>query len=293
MRTFYYISTNTDSYTDKQFYKESSELGLTFVHLHPDNISLKYKNSNLVYISNGEEHEVDPKAILYRRSISLNAKALEQAFISYGATSIFGKEIRNFSKFVQWSIFESQGIGYPKSISLTSSKHIKNAVEYLDNHFPMILKTASGTHGVGVFMIDSEQGLKTIFDYLKADNVDQIMLLQEYISSSYGKDIRVIVLNDEVLAAVVRDNSDKDFRSNVFQGATPKLVELTKEQEEVAINSVNALGLKFGGVDILFTDDKPLITEVNSPCDYSFVEKSTGTPITKSILKFLMASASK
>lgn len=139
-------------------------------------------------------------------------------------------------------------------------------------------------------LVESETSLKSIIDYLletKSSEYPEPALVQEYIKESKGRDIRAVVLNDEVIAAVERNNSQNDFRSNVFQGAEVKNIKLSPKQKEVAIKSVKVLGLKFGGVDLMFGKQGPLITEINSPCQYGFVEEKTKINITRKIIQAL------
>ena len=59
-----------------------------------------------------------------------------------------------------------------------------------------------------------------------------------------------------------------DFRANLAQGGASKIVQLTAEEEAVAINATRAIGINVAGVDLIRSDSGPLIIEINSSLDF-------------------------
>jgi ribosomal protein S6--L-glutamate ligase/gamma-F420-2:alpha-L-glutamate ligase len=121
---------------------------------------------------------------------------------------------------------------------------------------PFILKDSFGTHGEEVFLI---YNLEDFNDKIKVLNQ---AIGQVFIKSSYGKDIRVHVINGEVVASVLR-SSEKSFLSNYSQGGTPAPFLLDDQGKKLAIDATRALGLDFSGIDLLFDQDGYTICEVN------------------------------
>ena len=150
----------------------------------------------------------------------------------------------------------------------------------------IIIKESKGSFGMQVYLIkDKEEFIKKVTE-LNKRNVDFIM--QENIKSSYGKDIRVNIIGNKVIGAMLRE-SDKDFRANISQGGKGKLINLTTEQEEIALKAHKVLGLDFSGVDLLFGEDnKPILCEVNSNLNFLSFEELWGKSFGAEILKYIL-----
>ena len=87
---------------------------------------------------------------------------------------------------------------------------------------------------------------------------------QQFVSSSSGKDIRVIVVGGKAIAHMTRQN-DHDFRANVELGGVAKYTPVDDEFLNVAERCASVLGLDYAGVDLLVdSNGKPLVCEVNS-----------------------------
>jgi len=115
-------------------------------------------------------------------------------------------------------------------------------------------------------------------------------LVQEFISSSYGKDIRINVVGGEVVASMLRFN-DHDFRSNISNGGAMKAIIPSERQKDIAIKACEILGLAFAGVDVLFgKDDEPYICEVNSNPHFKTTFDCTGVDMSEKILTHIINS---
>ena len=149
--------------------------------------------------------------------------------------------------------------------------------EYLENIekeicYPMIIKEAKGSFGMQVHKVDNREELKK--EIMNLGN--RKFLFQEFIEYSSGKDIRVNIVGNRIIGAMLRTNPN-DFRANVTLGAKSEQVELTNEQEELALLVHKTLGLDFSGVDLLFSKNgKPIFCEVNSNPNFLSFEKTTG-----------------
>ena len=145
--------------------------------------------------------------------------------------------------------------------------------------FPLVAKLAFGSLGQQVRLISTESELSVCCEEWK----DQPYLLQEYIESSKGKDLRIYVVKGEAVASMERYNPD-DFRSNIGSGGKGTPVQPPKEFEETAINACTLLGLDFGGVDLLYgKHGEPVICEVNSNALFNELNKVCNVAIEKHI----------
>ena len=104
--------------------------------------------------------------------------------------------------------------------------------------FPVIIKSSYGSLGKEVYKADDMAELCAIAEKLKFAP----HLFQEFIKSSYGKDIRVIVIGGKFVAAMLRQ-SKGDFRSNLELGGEGRSIVLPKEAQELCENVARLLTL--------------------------------------------------
>lgn len=115
----------------------------------------------------------------------------------------------------------------------------------------------------------------------------QNVLIQRFIAESKGSDIRALVVGDRVVAAMRRQAQLGEFRSNVHRGDTTEIVELSKEQERVAAQCAQIMGLRVAGVDMLETASGPLVLEVNSSPGLEGIETATDLDIAGAIVDYI------
>ena len=152
--------------------------------------------------------------------------------------------------------------------------------------YPCVLKEAFGSFGQQVRLAEDEEELRMLI----RECGDRPYLIQEYISSSEGRDLRVQVVGDRVVAAMRRENKE-DFRANLTNGghATDYTDKLSEEQKNMAIEACRILGLDFAGVDILFGwDEEPVLCEVNSNAHFKNLFDCTGVNVADEIMAHIV-----
>ena len=153
------------------------------------------------------------------------------------------------------------------------------------NEYPTIIKILESTHGNGVILAESYVNALSTIEALKTAGVK--FLLQEYIAESKGSDIRIIVVDGKVVAAMKRECREGDFRSNLHRGGTSENITLSYDEENIALRAAKALRLGVCGVDLLQSNKGPLVLEVNSTPGLEGIEKTTGTNISGSIISYI------
>lgn len=150
--------------------------------------------------------------------------------------------------------------------------------------FPMIVKECFGSFGEQVYMVRNKDEL---IKQIKKIGTKPF-ILQEFIKTSFGRDVRIEVIGNEAVASVYRVNKNDDFRANITNGATAMNYKPTNEQVNMAIHACKVLKLDFAGVDILFgNDDEPILCEVNSNAYPLNVQKVTGVNIINKTLMYI------
>ena len=116
----------------------------------------------------------------------------------------------------------------------------------------------------------------------------QVLLAQQFVATSFGTDLRVDVLNGRVVAAGRRVGAPGDFRSNLAQGGHGTFAVPSASEAAVAIAATAAVGLDFGGVDVLTGPDGPLVVETNSFPGLEDIEALTGVNIAGEVIEALV-----
>lgn len=148
--------------------------------------------------------------------------------------------------------------------------------------YPMVVKQSKGSFGKQVFLAENRTQCEQILSKLK-----QGVILQKYIQSSCGKDLRVYVVANKVVAYAMRENKN-DFRSNVENGGSMKLCDVPNIYLQTAIKAAKTIGADFAGVDLLFTDGGPLVCEINSNAHYKALTQVTGVNVAQNIVDYYL-----
>lgn len=166
------------------------------------------------------------------------------------------------------------------TVSKAALKRIATELSY-----PIIVKESFGSLGKGVYLAKDEKELETLANRL----IDRPHLFQKFVSTSYGKDVRVIVIGGEVVGGMIRQ-SENDFRSNVAAGGRAEKYELSGEIKEIALKAHKALGLDYSGVDILFGENgKPIVCEVNSNAFFKSFEAVTHINVARKYAEYVLS----
>lgn len=149
--------------------------------------------------------------------------------------------------------------------------------------YPIIIKTLESTHGEGVSLAENErQALTLIHTYLR---YQERILVQAFIAEAKGADIRAFVVDGKVVASMLRQAAPGEFRSNLHRGATGITELLSEREQQLAIESTQAMGLTIAGVDILRSNNGPLLLEVNASPGLEGIETITGVDVAGAIVE--------
>lgn len=168
-----------------------------------------------------------------------------------------------------------------EGVNYCDKKFVSDAVQILG--LPIVIKEVCGSFGGQVYLAEDLSEAERMAD--KIGYKDFIM--QQFISSSRGKDIRVNVVGGKAVCSMLRYN-ENDFRSNITNGGKMKRVELSAEFEDAAVAACNAIGLDFAGVDVLFgADGEPVVCEVNSNPHFKSSLECTGVDLSEYIIDYI------
>lgn len=153
--------------------------------------------------------------------------------------------------------------------------------------FPVVVKTLYGSQGSGVFLCESKKQLKDLIQLVEVTKGSANIILQEFIESSKGRDLRVFTIGGRAIACVERTAPKGEFKANFSQGGTVKPHEITPEIEWLAVEASRIFNLDIAGIDLLFNGDHYLVCEANSAPGFETIEKSLDLNMPREIFHFI------
>ena len=181
-------------------------------------------------------------------------------------------------------ILTAHGVSVPSSALSNNPYTFRSMVESMGPP-PVIIKLVRGTHGMGVIKSDDIGTAESILEafYKTKDRA----LVQRFVPEAKGADVRVFVVNGEVVGVMKRQAKAGEFRSNLHRGGTSTVIALTEEEKEMSLKAAEVLGLSVAGVDMLQTNSGPQILEVNASPGLEGIETTTKVDIAGKIITFV------
>ena len=150
--------------------------------------------------------------------------------------------------------------------------------------FPLVAKKSFGSFGAGVQLVHGMAELQKVAQAW----LHEPHFYQEYISASKGRDVRVIVVGGKALGCMERVAQDGEFRSNIELGGVGRNMQPSQEYLIAAETAAKALGLDYCGVDLLETEEGPVLCEVNSNAFFEGFESVTGIDVAAAYATYIV-----
>jgi ribosomal protein S6--L-glutamate ligase len=263
------------NYGNRRILRECINLGMKAQIVEPENFILSISNINgndKIYYKGKRIFKNSIDFIIARigNDFETGLKVLEHLTNNLGIPASATPEglAQASDKFLCSQILSSNRVSSPKSVHFKKSENY-NLLKNLVGGYPFVVKLLYGSQGKGVFLINDDLSGSTALSTIS--NIKKVVL-QEYIETAKKdenkNDIRAFVVGGKVVAAMKRYSIKNDFRSNYSISKQAVKVNLTENQNKLAIESAKALNLNICGVDI--------VTDINSKKDY--VIECNGNP---------------
>lgn len=191
--------------------------------------------------------------------------------------------VRSRDKLRSIQLLAKAGVGIPKTVFAREAADLDDVLEQVGGA-PVIIKVARGTHGNGVVLAETRKAAKAVMQAFYVEGVS--FVVQEFVAESAGVDIRAFVVNGKVVASMMRQSLDDDFRSNIHQGGQGIPIKLSDEERKTAQKAAKAMGLSIAGVDMMRSQKGPLVLEVNASPGFS-IEKITKKNVAEKIIDYV------
>ena len=220
--------------------------------------------------------------ILFRASRGKILRTFENFLLCPGLVTFYSDPVprrRDPFTLLKENIFSPKTIYCATSDRRMLMKYVKKL-----GGFPIVVKALGGTHGLGVMKIDTESSLFGVIDFLLAQG--RIVILREYIPVKNSA--RFIVLGSKVIASLEYQALNHDFRTNEAKVLQVVPKHYPKELEDLSVKATKAMGLEFGGVDILVKGAKAYVSEVNFPCNFVRAQNVSKVDIASQMVDYLL-----
>lgn len=278
------LSGRPDLYSTRRLLEEATRAGMDTEVVDYRRCSLGIgATSSVTY----EGRNLYPQVVIPRighRSTRFGAAVVRQ-FQSMGvrSTAQAGGILRARDKFATLQALAAAGVPVPATSAARTPSGISEVLEFVGGA-PVVVKLLEGTHGSGVVLAETRKAAESLlaaFHQLDAD-----MCVQEFVKEARGEDLRAFVVNGRVIASMRRKAAPGEFRANLHQGGEAFPVELSAEEEKIAVAAAACVGLDVAGVDILRTERGPLVLEVNVSPGLQGIEKATGVNVAEQIVAY-------
>lgn len=253
------------------------------------------KNNELIMtIEDGEakikgKHAADqPNFVLFWDKDILLAKHLEKVgyrvYNSADAIEVCDNKALTFQRLADNGIPVPKTIFGPKIFPRLGVQDFSTYDVIADEiGFPMIIKELFGSFGEQVYFINNKEEMLEKVRTIGS----KPLLFQEYITSSYGRDVRLNVVGKQVVASMLRI-SESDFRANLSANGKAYQYEPSETEKQIAIQASKLVGADFAGIDLLFGENGPLLCEINSNSHIKNIYDCTGIDVTKPMMQYII-----
>lgn len=125
--------------------------------------------------------------------------------------------------------------------------------DFLKKHETVVVKPTDGFGGSAVFIVKAgDKNAAVVFETLRKSS--GYVIVQAYLAAATEGDKRILLLNGEVLGAVLRHHSGEDHRNNFAAGGKAQRATITATDRAICAAlkpHLLELGIFFAGIDII------------------------------------------
>ncbi len=192
------------------------------------------------------------------------------------------------NKYLALQALHAAGVKIPESVLIASRNKSEEPTEYLSP--PLVMKLLSGTQGIGVMRVRDAKEAGPIIDTLS--ELDQMICLQKFLPNP-GEDIRVFVIDKEIVGAMKRKAAPHEWRSNIHIGGQGIPHKPSRAEAETAVRAAEAVGVEIAGVDLISVDAEPYVIEVNASPGFRGLLAATGLNAAEKIAEYAVKKSKR
>lgn len=181
------------------------------------------------------------------------------------------------------------GVAIPKAFCAFSNQSALNILN--KNGYPKVIKPVVGSWGRMIALLKDKEAAEAVIE----DREHMYPLYQVYYFEEFVKrpprDIRCIVVGDNVAAAIYRYSGDNEWKTNMALGGKAEACKVTNEMENLCLRAAKTMKGEILGVDLMESDENGLLVhEVNNTTEFKNTVKVTEIDIPSLIIDHLVNS---
>ncbi len=169
---------------------------------------------------------------------------------------------------------------------VSNNKH--DLLEFVAQHKDVIAKPTNAFGGQSVFRIEHGHTNTNVILETLTKFYGQSVILQKYVPEAKNGDKRILLLNGEILGAVLRMHGEGEHRNNFYAGGKPMPTTINNRDRQIAETlkpHLQKLGLYFVGIDIL--GDYLIEVNVTSPTCLQEMNNLTNGRLEEKVIDFV------
>jgi len=256
----------------------------TIANYSGSTLRVHYNNSNLINELSGVLVRGSGIGVLEQIYFRMNVIRLFEHSGIYVVNSATAIERASDKLFTSMAL-DGINISVPPTIV---AQKIDDAMNFFRNYKDIVIKPLFGSRGKGITRIKDEVTAYLIFETLEQFNLT--IYLQKFIPHG-NRDIRALVVGDQVIAAMYRVAENNGWKTNVSLGATPELCELDDKLKKICVRAAQIIGCEIAGIDIMIPENEQdvdyYLLEVNACPAWEGLQKTTTLNIAEAIVDYL------
>lgn len=287
------LSANKNLYSTKRLVEEAKNRGHKVEVIKPTHCFMDITSGEpMVYYKKKKLNKIDAVIPRVGASISSYGMAIVRQFEMMGIYCLNSSNAigRSRDKLRSLQILSQKELPLPKTSFASSTEQTEKLIDLVGGS-PNVVKLLEGSQGRGVVLAETKKASESVIDAFRELNAN--FLVQEFIKDANGSDIRCFVVGEKVVATMMRQAKEGEFRSNIHRGGVGMPIKITPEERKVAIAAAKAMRLNLAGVDIIRSGSGPKILEVNSSPGLEGIEGCTEKNIAIEVIKYVEQNYTK
>ncbi|SDZ04478.1 gamma-F420-2:alpha-L-glutamate ligase [Evansella caseinilytica] len=228
---------------------EAAALGIELTFLLKEHL-LYGVTGGALFISHRGKHIQLPDFVIMRNIDPLFGRQLEAMGVRVMNTSSLSEIANNKARTHQ--LLAQANVPMIDTLFVKRNEFSPAVLPYT---YPVVVKEVDGRSGKQVYAAATEQELTALLEHVRSNE-----LIIQKMGDVPGKDVRVFVIGNNIVAAVLRFSST-DFKANFSLGGSAQIYPLSAEETKLVHRIIRLFpdGLDFVGIDFLFAKDGSLL----------------------------------
>ncbi len=289
MKKVYIFTDDINSHPATRLAEEVHQSANSYQIINYSDIIISFNNNEPPTITHKNNLLPDPDIVIFRGLLSLHA--IQNSLVQiYAQTNI---RILNRECYLAWSSFNKVTQHFIlhhnqlPHISTTIGGDLNLLAQQNSLQFPIIVKPAKGSQGRGILKITDRSELVSLTDS------QYPFLAQEFLTA--GQDIRVIVIGNQVIGAMLRSAPEGQYLTNYSTGGSVQNFDISQHPQvaDLAIKAAKLFHCEYVGIDFMQDNQGQWrILELNRACEFEGFEKSTQINVAQKLIKYLLSTSS-